>query len=101
LPTVVIIAPIRTLKGKGQEFEKLFMEFREYVQKEEKYTLSYALYRREDDPDRFEIYEKYTNKEALEKHISSTRFKEFGKLIAPLLVGPLTPEKVKYLLEVT
>ena len=85
---IVIMAPLRTLPGKGPELERLFKEMIPQVRKEEG-TLEYALYRKEDDPDRFVVYEKYVDKKALAFHSTTPYFKEFGKKSAPLIVGPV------------
>jgi quinol monooxygenase YgiN len=96
---IVIMAPLRTIPGKGAELEKLFKQLVPMVKKE-KGTLEYVLYRQEDDSDRFVVFEKYVDKEALKYHSSTDYFKEFGKKSAPLLVGPVDLNKIRFFLPV-
>lgn len=96
---IVIMAPMRTIKGKGKEFEELFKKLIPLVEKE-KNTLEYRLYRQEDDPDRFVVFEKYKDKEALKFHSSTPYFKEFGEKVAPLLVGPVDLNKIRIFIPV-
>lgn len=96
---IVIMAPLRTIPGKGPELEQLFKQFKPMVNKESG-TLEYHLYRQEDDPDRFVVFEKYIDKEALKLHSSTEYFKQFGKKIAPLLVGPVDLNKIRFFLPV-
>lgn len=96
---IVIMAPLRTNPGKGAELEKLFKGLKPMVSKE-KGTLEYHLYKQEDDPDRFIVFEKYVDKEALKFHSSTDYFKEFGKKMAPLLVGTVDMNKIRFFLPV-
>ena len=96
---IVIMAPLRTMPGKGAELEKLFKQLVPLVKKE-KGTLEYVLYRQEGDPDRFVVFEKYVDKEALKYHSSTDYFKEFGKKSAPLFVGPVDLNKIRFFLPV-
>ena len=96
---IVIMAPLRTNPGKGAELEKLFKGLQPMV-KMEKGTLEYHLYKQEDDPDRFVVFEKYVDKDALIFHSSTDYFKEFGKKMAPLLVGAVDMNKIRFFLPV-
>jgi quinol monooxygenase YgiN len=99
LSEIVIMAPLRTNPGKGAELEKLFKGLIPMVSKE-KGTLEYHLYKQEDDPDKFIVFEKYVDKEALKFHSSTDYFKEFGKKMTPLLVGTVDLNKIRFFLPV-
>lgn len=92
---IVVIAPLRTLPGKGPELEKLFKEIIPLV-KQEKGTLEYAIYKKEDDPDKFIIYEKYVDKDAITYHLNTPYFQELGKKLAPLIGAPADIKKIGY-----
>ena len=96
---IVIAAPVRTAKGKGDELVKLFCELVPLVRKE-KGTLTYTINRQLDDPDRFLVYEKYIDQEAINYHASTPYFKEFSKKAVPLLVAPVSIEGIRIFQEI-
>ncbi len=83
---IVVAAMLKTVDGKGDEFER---EFRKLVPKvlSDPGTIAYILHRSIDDPSKFFVYEKYESQEALNKHSSTTHFKEFSRAIASILSG--------------
>ncbi len=83
---VVIAAMIKTVEGKGDEFEG---EFRKLAPKvlNDPGTIAYVLNRSINDPSKFFVYEKYEDREALQKHSSTPHFQEFSRAIASILDG--------------
>lgn len=81
---IVVAARIKTVEGKGDEFEQ---EFRKLALKvrDEPGTIAYVLHRAIDDPTKFFVYEKYESQEALGQHSSTAHFQEFFKAITPIL----------------
>jgi len=79
-------ATLKAAQGKGDELEKEFRKLIPEVHKEPG-TLTYIVHRALDDPNKFFVYEKYENKEALDHHASTPHFKEFFKATATLLEG--------------
>lgn len=56
-------------------------------------TLDYVISRDDINPDTFHVYEKYTGREAFEKHIASQEFKDFAA--SGLLAKPPAPKALK------
>ena len=83
---IVVAAMLKTVDGKGDEFEQ---EFRKLVPKvlNDPGTIAYVVHRSVDDPTKFFVYEKYESREALKEHSSTTHFKEFSQAIASMLSG--------------
>lgn len=81
-----VAAKLKAVEGKGDELEK---EFRKLVAKvaKEPGTSVYTVHRKADAPNEFLIYEKYESGDAFKFHMSTEYFKEFSKVIAPLLDG--------------
>jgi quinol monooxygenase YgiN len=83
---LTVVAVMKAQVGKEAEMEKALRDMIPKVEAEEG-TLGYALHRMKKQPQKFLMYEKYSDKEALNLHSSSPHFAElFGK-IAPLLDG--------------
>jgi quinol monooxygenase YgiN len=83
---LIVVARMNAQAGKEEEMEKALLEIIPKVEAEEG-TLAYALHRMKKKPQKFLMYEKYTDKEALTHHSSTPYFAElFGK-IAPLMDG--------------
>ena len=100
---LIVIATMKAKTGMEQELEQALKSIIPHVEKE-KDTLMYTLHRSKKDPGKFLFYEKYTDKEALQKHSATPHFKElFGKIAslldgAPLIdmyeeVAGITPKK--------
>ncbi len=83
---IVVVATLKVVEGKGDEFEQ---EFRKLALKvrDEPGTIVYVLHRAIDDPTKFFVYEKYKDQEALGQHSSTAHFQEFFKAITPILSG--------------
>ena len=83
---LIVVANMKAQVGKESEMEKALLDMIPKVESEEG-TLGYSLHRMKKVPQKFLMYEKYRDKEALNIHSSSPHFAElFGK-IAPLLDG--------------
>jgi quinol monooxygenase YgiN len=88
---IVVVALMKAQAGKEQEMEKALRDMIPKVETEEG-TLAYALHRVKKEPQKFLMYEKYRDKEALKHHSSTPYFTElFGK-IGHLLDGTPTIE---------
>jgi len=86
---IVVVATMKAKAGSEQEMEKALREVVPLVEAEEG-TFVYTLHRAKREPQKFLMYEKYPNKEALNTHGSTPYLAElFGK-IAPLLDGAPT-----------
>ncbi|MFA4835906.1 MAG: putative quinol monooxygenase [Dehalococcoidia bacterium] len=81
---VKAIFPIK--KGKEQEVETAFKAMMAKVQSEPG-TLEYTLHRAEKNPSRFFVYEKYTDRKALEAHMATPHFQELSKKLGALVDG--------------
>ena len=83
---LVVVAVMKAKAGMGQEMEKALKEIIPKVETE-KGTHAYTIHRAKKEPEKFLLYEKYRDKEALKEHSSTPHFAElFGK-IGPLLDG--------------
>ena len=83
---LVLAATFKATQGKGDELEKEFRTLMQDVRKEPN-TLTYIVHRALDDNDKFFIYEKYRDKEALDYHASTPYLKDFSKSVAGILEG--------------
>jgi quinol monooxygenase YgiN len=83
---LVIAAMLKATQGKGDELEKEFRTVMQDVRKEPN-NLTYTVHRALDDNDKFFVYEKYRDKEALDYHTSTPYFKAFSKSVAGILEG--------------
>jgi len=83
---LVVAATLKAAQGKGDELEKEFRKLIPEVHKEPG-TLTYIVHRALDDADKFLVYERYENKEALDYHTSTPHFKEFFKTAGSLAEG--------------
>ena len=79
-------ATLKAVQGKGDELEKEFHKLIPKVRKEPG-TIAYIVHRALDDPQKFFVYEKYQDKEALNYHASTPYFKEFFDLVTGILEG--------------
>ena len=93
------MAPIRARQGKGDELEQTLRDVIPYILKE-KGVLAYMGHRQVDDPDRFLTYEKYTDQEALNDHMSAPHMKQLAQDTESLLVAPLSPASIRLFKEV-
>ena len=79
-------AILRAIEGKEDELEKEFCKLIPSVRKEQG-TLTYVVHRALDDPQKFFVYEKYQDKEALTYHASTPHLKEFFNTVSGMLEG--------------
>ena len=77
---IVIAAMLQAAEGKGDDLEKAFSELVPKVLKDPG-TIGYAINRGIQDPNKFFIYEKYEDEEALKLHGSSEHFKAFNRAV--------------------
>jgi len=83
---LIVVAVMKAQAGKEEEMEKALKDMIPKVESEEG-TIAYTLHRMKKQPQKFLMYEKYKDKDALNLHSSTPYFGElFGK-IAPLLDG--------------
>ncbi|MBM3154293.1 MAG: antibiotic biosynthesis monooxygenase [Chloroflexi bacterium] len=83
---LIVAATLKAAQGKGDELEKEFRKLIPEIHKEPG-TLTYIVHRALDDADKFLVYERYENKEALDYHTSTPYFKEFFKAAGSLAEG--------------
>jgi len=83
---IVVAAVLKTAEGKGDELVKEFKKLAPKVLKDPG-VISYVMHRSVNDPNKFFVYEKYEDQEALKYHSSTSHFKEFSKAIGPMLSG--------------
>ena len=83
---VVLTAILKTVDGRGDEVEA---EFKKLVPKvlQDPGTLTYAVHRAVDDANKFLVYERYENEEALKYHTSTNHFKELGQATRGMFAG--------------
>lgn len=83
---IAVVAVMNAKVGKEDEMENALHDIMSKVESEEG-TLAYVLHRMKKKPQKFLMYEKYRDKEALSYHSSTPYFAElFGK-IAPIMDG--------------
>lgn len=83
---LAVVAVMNAKTGKEDEMEKALRDIMPKVESEEG-TLAYVMHRMKKKPQKFLMYEKYRDKEALSYHSSTPYFAElFGK-IAPIMDG--------------
>ena len=83
---IVLCAMLKTVDGKGDEVEE---EFKKLVPKvlNDPGTITYVIHRGIDDPNKFFVYEKYEDRDALRAHSRTEHFKEFGRATASMFSG--------------
>jgi quinol monooxygenase YgiN len=83
---VVVCAMLKAVDGKGDEVEKEFKTLIPKVLKDPG-AIAYVVHRAIDDPNKFFVYEKYDDMDALRYHSATEHFKEFGRTTASLFSG--------------
>ncbi|MEX2238221.1 MAG: antibiotic biosynthesis monooxygenase [Dehalococcoidia bacterium] len=79
---VVVLAEIKTKPDADQaEVDKALIEFIDWVRENEQGTLIYSAHRSKKDPTKIVFYEAYRRQDALDGHMQSSAFKEFGRKI--------------------
>lgn len=85
--TVAIIATLKVLEGKNQEFETIIKELEQKVNEHEDGCDFYRVNKSFTDSQIYVVLEQYASNEALEAHAKTDYFKSLGKAMAPLLDG--------------
>ena len=80
---LVVSAMLKTVDGKGDEVEQEFKKLAPKVLKDPG-TIDYVVHRAIDDPNKFFVYEKYDDMDALRAHGQTDHFKEFGRATASM-----------------
>jgi len=83
---IVVCAMLKALDGKGDEIEQEFKKLIPKVLKDPG-SIEYAVHRALDDPNKFFVYEKYDDMDALKLHSSTEHFKAFGQATASMFSG--------------
>lgn len=83
---LVVCAVLKTVDGKGDEVEQEFKKLVPSVLKDPG-TITYVVHRAIDDPNKFLVYEKYDDMDALKLHSSTDHFREFGRATASMFSG--------------
>ncbi len=90
---MIVIATFEAKPGKEQELEKALMALIPQAQTE-KYTLTYILHKAEQSPGKFTFYERFSDSESFDLHLSQNYLTERLEYITPLLSK--TPVVEKY-----
>ena len=80
--TIGVIATIKVLDGKNEEFEAAFAQLTEQVLANEEGTLFYALNRSKSDPQVYKVLEQYRSQEDLQLHGQTEYFKAANQVMA-------------------
>jgi len=83
---IILTAILTTVDGRGDEVEAKFKELVPKVLNDPG-ALTYNVHRAVDDPNKFLVYERYENEEALKYHGSTDHFKEFGRSSREMFAG--------------
>ncbi|HEY7296172.1 MAG TPA: putative quinol monooxygenase [Dehalococcoidia bacterium] len=85
---ITLLAKLRTVDGKGDEFEQAAREQIAAVKANEAgKALAYTLHRSTEDPNLFMFYEQYADADALAAHGQTEHMKAFGGKLRGLLDG--------------
>jgi len=86
----VLVVSFKAKRGKEKDIERLFHEMTRKVCLNEKETLNYDLHRKVSDAAEFLLYERYTNRKALEvTHCSQAYFKELVEALPKYIDGEI------------
>lgn len=88
---LTVVAVLKAKQGSEKEMEDALTAIVPKVATEEG-TLAYVLHRAKKEPGKFLMYEKYPDKDALNRHSATPHFMELFGAIAPLLDGNPTIE---------
>ena len=84
---IAVIATLRTVEGKGGEFETVFGQLAQTVRANEPGNLQYQLCRSRTEPNTYKVLEVYRDEQALEAHRASEHFKAAGPGLGAVLAG--------------
>jgi quinol monooxygenase YgiN len=83
---LIVVAVLKAKQGSEKEMEDALMGIVPKVEAEEG-TMAYILHRAKKEPGKFLLYEKYQDKDALNRHSATSYFMELFGTIGPLLDG--------------
>ncbi len=83
---VVIGAVIDVNEGKGDDFVREYRKLAPKVRRDPG-AVEYMLHRDLDDSCKFFFYEKYVDDQARRYHTSTAHFKEFFRVVGPIMKG--------------
>jgi len=83
---IVVAAMLQAAEGKGDDLEKAFSELVPKVLNDPG-AIAYVINRGIQDPNKFFIYEKYEDEDALKYHGGTEHFKEFNRSVAGMVGG--------------
>jgi len=83
---LTVVAVLKAKQGREKEMEDALAGIVPKVEAEEG-TLAYVLHRAKKEPGKFLLYEKYRDKDALNRHSATPYFMELFGTIGPLLDG--------------
>jgi quinol monooxygenase YgiN len=83
---IVVVAVIKVVEGKREEFEREFHKLAPKVRKDPG-AITYVLHQHIKNPNQFLIFEKYESDEAFKYHSSTPHYKEFFKNVGPIMAG--------------
>ena len=82
---IIISAIITIVEGKGDEYQKKFIELAPKVRNDPG-AITYVLHRNIDNPDQFFVFEQYESRDAIDYHSSTEHFKAYRQETADLVV---------------
>jgi quinol monooxygenase YgiN len=83
---VVLYAEFTAKVSADEDVEELLREFAQTVRAEPG-NVVFDVYRREDSPERFYVFEIYRNRAAFEEHLSAESGRVFNDALGELIVG--------------
>jgi quinol monooxygenase YgiN len=86
---LVVAARIKAKLGEADKLAAMFREMVEWVADNEPDTLTYTCNRSTDEPLRFLFFERYTSREAFQRHTSSGKFLSLASSLQGLVDGPI------------
>ncbi len=90
---IVVVAVLKAAEGKS---DQIIEEFKKLVPKvrQDPGTITYAVHRALDDPNKLMVFEQYEDQAALQYHGQTEHFKQFGRDTRGLFAG--RPEVTLY-----
>lgn len=87
MSVIGIVATLKIQDGKGDEFEKVFMDLRSKVKANEKGCLLYDLHKSKADANTYVVMEQYASQADAEAHGQTDYFKAAGPALGATLAG--------------
>ena len=85
--TIAIIATLKVVEGKNDEFETIMKELEQKVNENEDGCNFYHVNKSLSDPQTYVVMEQYINNEAIGAHAKTDYFRSLGKAMKPFLDG--------------